>query len=93
MFTYNERGSYLIHLFDALPEEQKIAVVAIVFFILGGLSVLYLKKYKELSALQEEEERRELDEDISQQLREIELITKGSRVNSDYEELLKEVNL
>jgi hypothetical protein len=93
MFTYNGRGSYLIHLFDSLPEEKKIVIVAIIFFILGVLSILYFKKYKELSALQEEEERRELDEDISQQLREIELITKGSRVNSDYEELLKEVNL
>lgn len=93
MLFCTERGAHIIHMYDALPENQKIAVVAIVFFILGVLSVICFLKHKELNALQREEELREQDEDISLQLREIELITKGSRINSAYEELLKEVTL
>lgn len=98
MFTCTERGAHIIHMYDALPEKEKIAVVAIIFFILGALSVLYFKKYKELSALQREEELREIDEEISLQLKEYEImLSEHNRFSIqemlEYERLLEEQEL
>jgi len=48
MFTCNERGAHIIHMYDALPENEKIVVTAILFFTLGVISVLcFLRCNKE----------------------------------------------
>lgn len=98
MFTCTERGAHIIHMYDALPLEEKIVVVAIIFFILGVLSVLCLKKHKEFSARQREEELREMDEEISLQLREYEIMLSEHNNFSiqemlEYELLLEEQEL
>lgn len=98
MFTCNERGAHIIHMYDALPIEEKIVVVAIIFFILGVLSVICFKKYKELNKLQREEELREMDEEISLQLREYEImLSEHTRFSIqemlEYERLLEEQEL
>lgn len=99
MLMCKERGSHLIHLYDALPEEHKIVIAAIAFFIIGALTVLYILKQKQNEAFQREEELIEMDKEIMEQLREIELMRHNHerdlciRETIEYEKMLEEMEL
>lgn len=87
--TCTERGAHILHLFDSLPESTRILIIAVLFFVIGVLTPIILRKSKENTEKQRKEE---LDEEIDEQLREIELITKGSHKNDAYEELLSKLD-
>lgn len=95
MFTCPERGAHLVHLFDALPEEQKLLIVATLFFIIGIITPIILRKYKDNTEKQRKEE---VDEEIALQLREYQImLNKHNRLSFEetleYERMLEEQDL
>jgi hypothetical protein len=95
MFTCPERGAHLVHLFDALPEEQKLLIVATLFFIIGVITPIIFRTYKERAKAQEKEE---VDEETFLQLREYQImLNKHNRLSFEetleYERMLEEQDL
>lgn len=79
-------------MYDALPIEDKILVVAALFFTFGVLTPIILKKSNEN---EEKQRKEELDEEIALQLKEYEImLTKHNRFSTEealeYERLLSE---
>lgn len=86
----------LLGAYEALATEDQFLVVAILFFVMGAAFPLYLRKSKENAEKQRKEE---LDDEIMEQLREIEIMkvnherNRSIRETIEYERMLEEMEL